>query len=154
MACTLHIGRSRTFLISWQNNRDCHITMPLSLKKMEAQIKGDQWNKRFRIVQAYCTHEHNHTDDRKWDLSPGPCWWVLMRTKQLPMAVTAGVIWSSSCARYWPYLGVGTCASVLKLVIFGLLSYIMKCKLKAKQDVDHKPSTSSLVHLTIIESVL
>ena len=27
-------------------------------------------------------------------------------------------------------------------------------QIKAKQDVDHKPSTSSLVHLTIIESVL
>ena len=25
-------GRSRTFLISWGKNRDCHITMPLSLK--------------------------------------------------------------------------------------------------------------------------
>ena len=32
----------RLFLISWENNRDCHITMPLSLKTMEVQIKGDQ----------------------------------------------------------------------------------------------------------------
>ena len=24
---------------SWENNRDCHITMPLSLKTMEVQIK-------------------------------------------------------------------------------------------------------------------
>ena len=40
----------RLFLISWENNRDCHITMPLSLKTMEVQIKGDQWNKRFRTV--------------------------------------------------------------------------------------------------------
>ena len=27
--------------------------MPLSLKTMEVQIKGDQWNKRFRTVQVY-----------------------------------------------------------------------------------------------------
>ena len=32
------------FLISWENNRDCHITMPLPLKTIEVQIKGDQWN--------------------------------------------------------------------------------------------------------------
>ena len=32
----------RLFLISWENSRDCHITMPLSLKTMEEQIKGDQ----------------------------------------------------------------------------------------------------------------
>ena len=31
----------RLFLISWENNRDCHTTMPLSLKTMEV-IKGDQ----------------------------------------------------------------------------------------------------------------
>ena len=40
----------RLFVISWENNRDCHITTPLSLKTMEAQIKGDQRNKRFRMV--------------------------------------------------------------------------------------------------------
>ena len=33
-------------LISRENNRDCHQTM-------EVQIKGDQWNKRFRTVQVY-----------------------------------------------------------------------------------------------------
>ena len=32
----------RLFLISWENNRDCHITMSLSLKTVEMQIKGDQ----------------------------------------------------------------------------------------------------------------
>ena len=32
----------RLFLISWEINRDCHITMPLSLKTMEVQIKGEQ----------------------------------------------------------------------------------------------------------------
>ena len=30
----------RLFVISWENNRDCHITMPLSLRTMEVQIKG------------------------------------------------------------------------------------------------------------------
>ena len=45
----------RLFLITWENNRDCHITMPLSLKTMEVQIKGDQWNKRFKTVQVYWT---------------------------------------------------------------------------------------------------
>ena len=44
----------RLFLISWENNRDCHLTMPLSLKTMEVQIKGDHWNKRLRTVQVYC----------------------------------------------------------------------------------------------------
>ena len=43
----------RLFLISWENNRDCHITMPRSLKTMEVQIKRNQWNKRFRTVQVY-----------------------------------------------------------------------------------------------------
>ena len=52
-------GGSRTylkdcFLLSWGNDRDCHITVPLSLKTMEMQIKRDQWNKRFRTVQVYC----------------------------------------------------------------------------------------------------
>ena len=46
----------RLFLISWVN-WDCHITMPLSLKTMEVQIKLDQWNKRFRTMQVYwCKH--------------------------------------------------------------------------------------------------
>ena len=31
----------RFFLISRENNRDCHITMPLSLKTREVPIKGD-----------------------------------------------------------------------------------------------------------------
>ena len=44
----------RLFLISWENNRNCHITMPLSLKTMEVQIKGHQNNKRLRTVQVYC----------------------------------------------------------------------------------------------------
>ena len=43
----------RLFLVSWENNRDCHISMRLSLKTMEVQIKGDHWNKRFRTVQVY-----------------------------------------------------------------------------------------------------
>ena len=43
----------RLFLISWENNRDCYITMPLSLKTREVQIKGDQWKKMFRTVRVY-----------------------------------------------------------------------------------------------------
>ena len=34
----------RLFLISWENYRYCHITMPLSQETMEVQIKGGQWN--------------------------------------------------------------------------------------------------------------
>ena len=34
-----------------------------------------------------------------------------MRAKQLPMATTARLIWLCACIRYWPYCGVGTCAS-------------------------------------------
>ena len=30
--------------------------MPLSLKTIEMQIKGDQWNKRFRTVQVLLKH--------------------------------------------------------------------------------------------------
>ena len=47
----------RLFLISWENNRDCHITTPLSLKTMEVQIKVDQWNKGFKTVQVYWTFQ-------------------------------------------------------------------------------------------------
>ena len=32
--------------------------MPLSLETMEVQLKGDQWNKRFRTVQVY-SQKHN-----------------------------------------------------------------------------------------------
>ena len=53
-----NIGQSCTYLkdcfwLAWENSRDCHITMPLSLKTMEVQIKGDHWNKRFITVQVY-----------------------------------------------------------------------------------------------------
>ena len=37
--------------------------------------------------------------------------------KQLSMTAPAGVIWLCVCVRYWPYRGVSTCASVLKLVL-------------------------------------
>ena len=30
---------------------------------------------------------------------------------------TTGVIWLCACVKYWPYCGVGTCASVLKSVL-------------------------------------
>ena len=41
MRAILHLIE-RLFVISWENNRDCHITMPLSLETMEVQIKGHQ----------------------------------------------------------------------------------------------------------------
>ena len=41
-----------------------------------------------------------------------------MRTKQLSMAATTGVICLCACVRYWPYCRVGMWASVLKLVLF------------------------------------
>ena len=41
-----------------------------------------------------------------------PCWWAPIRVKQLSMTATARVIWLCGCVRYWPYRGVGTCASV------------------------------------------
>ena len=37
------------------------------------------------------------------------------RAKQVFVAVTAGVIWLYACVRYWPYHGVGKCASVHNL---------------------------------------
>ena len=37
--------------------------------------------------------------------------------KQLSMAVIARVIWLCACVRYWPYRGVGTCASVHNLIL-------------------------------------
>ena len=46
-----------------------------------------------------------------------PCWWAPITAKQLSMAAPAGVIWWCACVRYWPYRGVSTCASVLKLVL-------------------------------------
>ena len=53
-----YFGRSRTYLedclwLAGKTNRDCHITMLLSLKTMEVQIKRGLWNKRFRTVQVY-----------------------------------------------------------------------------------------------------
>ena len=30
----------KLFLFIWENNRDCHITMPLSMKRMEWSLKG------------------------------------------------------------------------------------------------------------------
>ena len=49
-----------------------------------------------------------------------PCRWAPIRTKQLSMAVTVGVIWMCACVRYWPYRVVGKCASVHNLVSFPL----------------------------------
>ena len=44
----------RLFVIGLENNKDCDITMPLSLKTMEVQIKGNQWKKMFRTVWVIC----------------------------------------------------------------------------------------------------
>ena len=56
------------------------------------------------------------------------CWWAPTRAKQLSMAVTARVIWLCACVRYWPYPGVGTCASVQ---LFGIVTrmylYVFAC---------------------------
>ena len=35
-----------------------------------------------------------------------PCWWALIRVKQLSMAPTARVIWLCACVRYWPDRGL------------------------------------------------
>lgn len=35
-----------------------------------------------------------------------PCWWALIRVKQLSMAPTARVIWLYACVRYWPGQGL------------------------------------------------
>ena len=53
-----------------------------------------------------------------------------MRTKQLSMAAnTTGVICSCACLRYWPYRGVGTCVSVLKLVLLKQLErFSLDCR--------------------------
>ena len=48
-------------------------------------------------------------------LMPMPCWWALMKRKQLSMA--ARVIWLCACVRYWPCCGVST---VYLLARFGL----------------------------------
>ena len=44
-----------------------------------------------------------------------PYWWTPRRAKQLSMAAIAQVICLCACVQYWPYDGVGTCASVLSL---------------------------------------
>ena len=59
---------------SWENNRDCHITMPLSLKTMEVQIKrstdrhaaGLKWLKA-APESAHCTL--TKTSIKKWKCS-------------------------------------------------------------------------------------
>ena len=58
-----HLFEDCFWFNSWENSRDCHITMSLFLETMEVQIKGDQWNKRFRTVQVYWKYsqlEKNH----------------------------------------------------------------------------------------------
>ena len=46
----------RLFFISWENNRDCHITMPLSKKTMECRLKGTteiRGLERFRFIASF-----------------------------------------------------------------------------------------------------
>ena len=52
----------------------------------------------------YLTHAHNS------------CPWLPL------MAATARVIWLCACVRYWPYRGVGRCASLLS---FCIVTYVM-----------------------------
>ena len=47
-----------------------------------------------------------------------PCWWGLMRPKQLSMAATARVIWLCACARYWPDCGLVLSVSLAFIVVF------------------------------------
>ena len=54
----------RLFEISWENNGDCHITMPLSLKTIEVQIKGtteirEVYNTYVANFQLYDLHDLN-----------------------------------------------------------------------------------------------
>ena len=57
----------RLLLISWENNRDCHITMPLSLKIMEVQIKeeirGSEW--RGSKVWTLCCARNRHCESSR-----------------------------------------------------------------------------------------
>ena len=43
---------------------------------------------------------------------------MLMIPNEDEAAAISGVICLCACVRYWPYCGVGMCASVLKLVLF------------------------------------
>ena len=54
-----------------------------------------RWTWRLKESFALTWVVTSGVDDRMRDLSPGPmpCWWFLMRTKQLSMAPTTGVIW-------------------------------------------------------------
>ena len=45
----------RLFVIGWENNRDCDITMPLSLKTMEVQIKAKGTNEIRGLEQCRST---------------------------------------------------------------------------------------------------
>ena len=47
----LHLFQTR-FVISWENNRDGDVTMPLSLKTIGSAGYRDQWNKGFGWVQV------------------------------------------------------------------------------------------------------
>ena len=62
---------------------------------------------------------------REWKrLSPGavPCWWVLVRTKQLSVAATAGVLGLCVCARYCPVGSVCSGAPVCFSAEIGIVT--------------------------------
>ena len=80
----------------------CQAERPVPLDKGNARTLGT----RLRYGQ-YLTHAHNYSPDEPH-----------IRAKQLSMAATNRGIWLCACVRYWPYHGVGTCASVLGLVLF------------------------------------
>ena len=68
---------------------------------------------KFETIPINCIEAHVSTPRPVWPV-PYACAqpWAPIRAKQLSMAATAGVIWLCACLRYWPYFGVGTCASV------------------------------------------
>ena len=68
---------------------------------------------KFETIPINCIEAHVSTPRPVWPV-PYACAqpWAPIRAKQLSMAATAGVIWLCARARYWPYCGVGTCASV------------------------------------------
>ena len=69
-------------------------------------------------AEASAKHSFKRQLHRRQVLAVGwePLRAVLLR--YLSMAATTGAIWLCACVRYWPYRGVGTFASVLKLVLF------------------------------------
>ena len=51
LGADLHLFQTR-FVISWENNRDGNIAMPLSLKTIGSAGYKDKWNKKFGCMQV------------------------------------------------------------------------------------------------------